>query len=726
MKTDAAAGGRLLVFRLAAFVIALSCNAGLAFGADRLHEKMELLAGSRAPISIEADVIKYDRRSGVYTLTGHVVVSQGERTLTSDNATLEEKTGDAKAAGSARLVDRDNVLFAEKIEVNFNTKLGNIEEGSMFVKKENYHITGRSMRRVTEDEYGVVSGGMTTCDADLPAWRVTAGELKVRMDKDVRARDVVIRVKGVPVFYTPYAWFPLLKPRTTGFLLPSIGYSTKEGARLYNSFYWAPTDNFDATLSADYRSRRGVGIGTELRWAYDRDTITRLNGYYMDDRKSKRERWNLLLNHKQTLAGDIYLKADVRLSDHQYYRDLTETALDKTQRSVDSNAIAGRRWDWGGAYLFSQYTLSLDADNDFTVQRLPELGVNVVKMRIFNTPLYLDVDSSASYFHREKGVNAARFDLYSKVSGVFNLGGVNISPRFGYRETGYDMRGRERETYDGERGLVGFGVTAQTGFNRIYSFDSGPLAGLKHTVEPVVAYDFVQRRGGSVFPKFDGIDTLGRRNLLAGSLVNRFVVKYRGGGDKARVDYVTIRLSMYHDLNKDNLVSGRQRSLSNLFGEVVYKAGELFTVNNNFRFDPYEGVFMSVNTDVRVEDAKGRWHVSVGQRFSKDTKQHFMSPSRMDLFTPSAEFKSEFGKEDENEAKRLNFLTLEGGVKVGSKVAVSGRAWYDVHNQNFRETSVSVSYASQCWGVTASFTKRPGERQVMVMVNLKGLGNVKI
>jgi len=706
--------------------LALALPARTAWGDGDAQGRMKFLTQKKEPVNIQADRVEYDRKTDDFNAVGNVNITQGASTLTADKVTLNQTSGNAEATGNARLVTDGNVLFAERMKVNFNTRLGVIQNGKFFVQKGNYHITGASVERAGENEYVAVDATLTTCDAEAPFWKASASRLDIRMDKDVTARDVVFRIKDVPVLYSPYAWFPLLKPRTSGLLLPGMGYSTKDGTRLIESFYWAPVDNFDATVTADFRSQRGVGVGAELRLALDKDTSTNLNGYFMDDHKAGENRYNLSLKHQEKFTDSLSGRLDLNISDRQFYRDLTETAKDRTQRSIDSNAFVANRWDWGEGYIFSQYTKSLDLNDDVTVQRLPELGFDVYKKQLFDVPVYLDMEGSAAYFYKKTGVRGGRFDLFPKFSGAFNLGGINITPKVGYRETVYDLGRDGADGFDDERGLFGAGVSAQTGLFKRYSFDSGMLEGIRHTLEPMVAYNYVLRRGGTNIPKFDGLDTFGRKDMLAYSLTNRFVIKYRETGDHPRVDYVTLRLGQFMDFYGDNGPSVEKRKLSNLYGELTYKASVTVTLKNDFRYDFASGGLPSVDTDIRYTDRQDRWYVGLGQRFSKDTEPTFMSPSRFDFFTPSTDFVSDFVLTNAAADERVNFLTGEAGAKITDNWKVDGKLWYDIHTHDLRETDLSATYMSQCWGLTFSFTERPGGRQIMAMLKLKGLGNVKI
>jgi len=684
-----------------------------------------LLEASR-PVKIDADSISYDRASATYRAEGNVRISQGGVSLTADAVTLDSRTGDAHASGKVRLTDEDNVLMADTVDVNFDTRLGVISNGELFVSRENYHITGKSVERASLDEYRVKSGSMTTCDSERPFWRVTADDLTVRMDRDITASGVVMRIKEIPVLYTPYAWFPLLKPRTTGFLLPRAGFSTEDGFRLYNSFYWAPTDNFDATLSVDYRSKRGAGVGLEVRTALAPRSSTRVYGYFMNDRKDNVERYNLVFTHSQDMGDKSSAKADIKLSDRQFYRDLADTALDRTQRSIDSNVFVTRDGGSYLAYMFGQFTQGLVLNNDYIVQRLPEFGMSMSKRRLWGGPVYLDMDGSAAYFNKSKGVTGGRLDLSPTLSATFDLGGVYLTPSVGYRETVYNLAGKENSLYDEERGLYGCGVSLQTALSRSFALSGGAGSSIRHTIEPLVAYNFVGRRGGDYFVKFDEIDTYGRKSAVAYSITNRFVMSLKGVDRSSSMHYLTVRLGQFYDFYRDTKVAGVDRYFSSVYGELIYEAERMLTLKSEFRYNIYSGKLLSANTDMRLTDPSRRFRLVLGHRYSRDTDQTFLSPSSFGFFTPSTDFKSKFLVFSNTEYDEINFLSAEGGVKLGDAWDLSAKVWYDTRTDNFRETMFSVNYSSQCWGISASYSNSPGKRQIMVLLNLKGLGVVKM
>jgi LPS-assembly protein len=82
-------------------------------------------------------------------------------------------------------------------------------------------------------------------------------------------KDVLFRIKNIPVFYLPYLRYPLKQDgRSTGFLIPAIGNSSLRGFFVQNSFFWAIRPNIDLTLNLDHYQYLGLGVSEELRYLF--------------------------------------------------------------------------------------------------------------------------------------------------------------------------------------------------------------------------------------------------------------------------------------------------------------------------------------------------------------------------------------------------------------------------------------------------------------------------
>ena len=80
-------------------------------------------------------------------------------------------------------------------------------------------------------------------------------------------KNTVLKVKGVPMFYLPVMYYPIQgDDRATGFLLPTYGSSAIRGQSISNAFFWAINRSQDATISHDWFTKRGQGVGAEYRY----------------------------------------------------------------------------------------------------------------------------------------------------------------------------------------------------------------------------------------------------------------------------------------------------------------------------------------------------------------------------------------------------------------------------------------------------------------------------
>ncbi|MGW8272466.1 MAG: hypothetical protein ACWGN7_03640, partial [Thermodesulfovibrionales bacterium] len=71
---------------------------------------------------------------------------------------------------------------------------------------------------------------------------------------------------------------------------------------------------------------------------------------------------------------------------------------------------------------------------------------------------------------------------------------------------------------------------------------------------------------------------------------------------------------------------------------------------------------------------------------------------------------------------RTLFYTGGLNVQLSRKVALSNTIWYDARGGGLRDLSSSLTYTSQCWGVTVTYVKQPGDYSILFGFELKGLG----
>ena len=102
------------------------------------------------------------------------------------------------------------------------------------------YFRGEIIEKLGLRQYRLTRGAFTTCVQPTPRWEAVSNTVTINLDDYAFARNMTLKVKGVPVFYLPAIYYPIQDDnRATGFLLPSYGTSTLRGQAITNGFFWA-------------------------------------------------------------------------------------------------------------------------------------------------------------------------------------------------------------------------------------------------------------------------------------------------------------------------------------------------------------------------------------------------------------------------------------------------------------------------------------------------------
>ena len=654
--------------------------------ADELPKKI--------PVTVNADKLDYDRTHDVYVAVGHVRVEQEGMKIEADQITLNNKTGVAVAEGKVYLQEKGDIIRADKLQININTKAGIIYNGDLFMKKDNLHITGEKIERKSETEYHVEKGTFTTCDEG--EWYLKADVIDMDMDRYATGHGVSFNMGGVPVLYTPYLIFPVR--RQTGLLIPEAGYSSSEGFLMKNALFWAISDSQDMTFYSDYRARHGHGTGVEYRYVNSRDSSGKLYYNFFETFSRFRtpdapsDRWQFSFEHHEEIAEDLSVRADINLvSDFAYFTDIETKDLELRSRPyLDSNLFYIERWDTSSLNLLGQYAVDLtQKSNENTIQKLPELRYNIFEENIAG-PVHLNFDGSATNFSVEKGENVMRADFNPRLSAAFGRG-LTFTPRVGARATYYDRSLASSEPT--EREFYYAGADLNVRFSRVYGADSDAGIGrIRHSIEPSISYNYIPSFDQTSIPQMDVVDTVTAQNLLSVSLINRLTAHYKDAAGFRSFDMVVFRLSESYDFkaarNADMTVAAHPRS--ELRGELYVKTPKLLTLSSVANYDTYTNRIVSSSEGVGITTDRVKFNI---------THQYLREPE-------------------------TKFLIGSTDFKVG-KWDVGGQIWRDLVLERNTQQEYKFHYASQCWGLGITYIAKAGEKQYLLMLDLKGLGEIK-
>ena len=156
----------------------------------------------------------------------------------------------------------DQVINAEKLEFNLDTAEGRLSKAFGMMQPTLFFEAASMERRGGIDRMDRMS--FTTCTQPTPRWKFSCKRADLKQEDYVAMWGAVFSIKNLPVFYWPYMRYPLNEARSTGFLMPEIGYSGTKGLFYSQSFFWAIARNQDATFQLDLYSKRARAAGPSI------------------------------------------------------------------------------------------------------------------------------------------------------------------------------------------------------------------------------------------------------------------------------------------------------------------------------------------------------------------------------------------------------------------------------------------------------------------------------
>lgn len=617
---------------------------------------------------IDAKEIVQDGK--VFEAEGDVVIQRDDGTLKADRVRYDTESDEAVAEGNVVIEDSETRVTARRVEMNMRTNIGVLYDSEVFFKEGGYRLLGPVINKTGEDRYFLRVGSITTCKGVVQDWCLKGRNVDVIVGDRLKAWHATLNVRNVPVSYTPYYWASLLNKRTTGFLQPKMGYSDKKGFIWRQPFFWAISENRDATILADLYTSRGLGLGLEYRYIEAPGIAGSINLYHIRDSKFSSDFRELRAKHRHR-QGAFKAFYDINLvSRFDFYRQYEPYLPQSSYRFLQSQAEVSA---WAGParfYVRGLYAQDLrdSTDEALLIQKMPEAGAFLAPRRL--GPVLLVAEAAVADFVSKKArTDGRRIDGALTVSHSMGRGLV-LSQILGLKERYYALNGSTAPYGDAQRSFgvatMDYRVELRESFGRKYKR-------VQHIVMPSLAYNYVwaERKSAPTFDSKEFVSDLQRAEF---KLVNRFY-DYTG-------EFLTVRLTDSYDFN------AVRKPLAPAALDWRYKRGA-WTLTGNLSYDWHESWISSSNSRVELQMKRGK--ISGGHSFGRSTGTTFNF--------------------------ELNYQLTEA-------IALNSDLWYDSGGEGITRLKAGVQYNSQCWVMSLDYIERPREYQIYLTITLKGFGDI--
>jgi LPS-assembly protein len=315
---------------------------------------------------------------------GDVELRRGGVVIRADRLRYEQVEDLARAIGNVRISENGNLFTGPELELRLQRFEGFFQSPTYRLGKSG---AGGKADRIDflDDQRAVATNATyTSCGLDgsgAPAWVLSAGS--VRIDQETNegvAKNGVLRFYGVPILAAPSISFPLNEARKSGWLPPSIALDSKSGFQVGVPYYWNIAPNRDATFTPSVSVRRGVALGTEVRYlepSYNGESTLNLLPY---DGLARRSRHALRIFHDSTFDRDTLLQLRVQhVSDDDYWKDFPRDITSLTPRLLATDLRFSRPFgDWTTYARVQRWQVLQTVDPATRIEapyeRVPQIG----------------------------------------------------------------------------------------------------------------------------------------------------------------------------------------------------------------------------------------------------------------------------------------------------------------------------------------------------------------
>lgn len=597
-------------------------------------------ANERLPIHISArDAFHVARHST--TFTGDVEIQQGARRINAASVFLDAETDIATMQGPVTIREPGLLLQGEEATGNFLKGTAVIGGATFLLHRSRLRGSATKIDKGENNQLLIQDGEFTRCDPQQNTWSMYGKNILLRTGEGYGvARDVILKIKDIPVAYFPYFRFPISDLRQSGFLMPGIGQRSAGGVELVLPYYFNLAPQYDASYTLRSMWKRGVVHDSEFRYL-TKSTNNFINGSFIhnDDiydnttdfdlssnanlpKFKKQDRWLVHATHEG--GWNSRWKSSIRysaVSDNDYLSDIGgsvgSASPDRTgssDRNLTNRILPALNRTGSIGYHGDKWTTTLRFQgfqnlDDFSLEqyeKLPELAItyrNSFELLTLNTKFrYTYFDRNTDNLTGSLAITGQRAVIDATVEMPLRKTWGFIIPSLNLIHRKYNLDGTPATTRESPN-LTTPSLSLDSGliFDRFFTWRGRQL---QQTLEPRLFYLYTEFDRQDDLPQFDAsastpsYSQIFRRNRFSGydriadtqqlsvgistSLLSADTGAEFFKASIGQIYYFKDRRVIFQPKPGDDAAA----NTSALFTQLRLAIGSSLTVNSSFEWDP--------------------------------------------------------------------------------------------------------------------------------------------
>jgi LPS-assembly protein len=635
-------------------------------------------------LSIEAGSIQAEL-GGRVDIQEKIKITSGLSTITAEEASYDETAGVLQIPKSVVFENPDLIIFGESAKLLTKEKTTIIDGADYQILSIPARGTARQIRVENGANIELDEVTYSTCTSVDNSWELSAKKIVINNQSgEGEARNLVLRLKDIPIIYLPYLSFPINDQRKTGLLVPNLGRSSKRGLEISLPYYWNLAPNIDLTTTPTLMAKRGVQLSAELRFLTAiQGGITQID-YLLNDDIYKKDR--TYISHRQTinLPSNWRMKLNGEYaSDNSYFEDLTGT-MSSTSRTHLLREIQLEHYseNWIMEIGMDHYQMIDDSiiDEEKPYRRLPYFNFSGMWG---NKALGLNyaLDSEVVFFDKPETISGSRFHVMPEVSAPLNFNGIKITPSMAMDFTKYNLHtandnSHSMSSVSPERAVPIYSLDLTGVFQKTWK--NGRYL---QTLEPRILRVYIPYRNQDDFPIFDTI--VPDMNGIQLFRKNRYVGQDRLG-DTSQISYgITTKVV---DANNGNSLFGLT------LGQIRYFKDRKVALPSESKLTQDSSGYMAM-MNMKINK---NWSVKLGHMWNTHSNTSMKTTARFQYKSKQSEIFNVAYRYRRNMLKQLD---ASFSWPVRDHWNVVGRYNYSILDRKVLERFVGLEYESCCWGI---------------------------
>ncbi len=720
----------------AAVLLALAAGSAQASAQATLRSVSELDQSSQSEVTNPSTYVTADSVQGnpqdVLHLVGDAEIRRGGATLRGDRITYTQETDEVEARGDVRLSKDGATFTGEEASYRIDAQTGNMPNADYVYAVRNLRGCADSVEFLDGSHVTMENARVTSCPKDSNAWWIDLDRLDIdEGDLTAEGHGAVLNIAGVPVMGFPWFEFPVGQNRKSGFLTPTLGYSTNKGLHVAVPYYFNLAPNYDYTLTPNVLTKRGLMLQNEFRYLQPNYSGTLNVDWMPDDKDYGKRRYGLHFSHNYA-RNSFYAGVNYnRVSDDDYISDFSGNIRESSENVLTQDFWAGYSKEenfWNASLRVTKnQTLKSSSGINEPYERVPQFTFSTYKGDLGGLE-YIGKIEATHFTHKHKNrPDGNRFVIDQGVSLPLRGPYWFIEPKARWIGTWYSMDdsnpalGTIPLSHSASRSLPILSVNSGLIFERENASWFGAQA--EQTLEPQLFYAYIPYRDQSKLPVFDttvsdlnitqlfqesvfsGYDRISEANQLTAALTTRYLDSESGielfrGTIGQRFYFSDQRVGLY-DYYTNAVTGTRTDSHSDLLGSVGVRLTKSLTADGTVQYS-------SSSKRVSRAYAGFRWN-----------------PRRS--ATVSLYYRYNYAPNDTyNNIKQLDF-----GVQwpLTERLYAVGRYNYSFRRKEEIEALGGFEYHADCWTLRMVMqryltTSNKYDTSYFIQLELNGLGSV--